>query len=83
MWDMGATTSESPEFLEAKVKLEHQMRFGDIVPTERVHEKFIRRDDNKINQIPDRIKECREWLSELHFNLTERNKALSLQEVEF
>jgi hypothetical protein len=82
MWDMGATTSETPEFLEAKAKLEHNMRFGDIPREERVHEKHIRRDDSKINQIPDRVKECREWLSELHFNITERAK-VSLQEVEF
>lgn len=80
MWDMGATTSETPEFLEAKERLEKSMRFSDIPREERVHEKFIRRDDKKINQIPDRVKECREWLNELHFNLTERNK--SLQEVE-
>lgn len=80
MWDMGAATSESPEFLEAKAKLEHQMRFGDIPREERVHEKFVRRDEQKINQIPDRVKECREWLSELHRNLTERT--VSLQEVE-
>lgn len=82
MWDMGATTSETPEFLEAKAKLEHNMRFGDIPREERVHEKHVRRDDSKINQIPDRVKECREWLSELHFNITERAK-VSLQEVEF
>lgn len=82
MWDMGAATNESPEFLEAKVKLEHNMRFGDIPREERVHEKHVRRDESKINQIPDRVKECREWLSELHFNITERAK-ISLQEVEF
>jgi hypothetical protein len=81
MWDMGATTNETPEFLEAKAKLEHQMRFKDIPREERVHEIFIRRDDKKIAQIPDRVKECREWLGELHFNITERNN--SLQEVEF
>lgn len=81
MWNMGAATSESPEFLEAKAKMEHGMRFGDIPRDERIHEKFIRRDDSKIAQIPDRVKECREWLSELHINITERNK--SLQEVEF
>lgn len=81
MWDMGAATNESPMFLEAKEKLEASMRFSDIPREERVHEKFIRRDDNKINQIPDRVKECREWLSELHTNLAERSK--SLQDVEF
>lgn len=81
MWDMGATTSETPEFLEAKQKLEDSMRFSDIPRAERVHEKFIRRDDNKINQIPDRVKECRDWLNELHENMT--HKTPSLQEVEF
>lgn len=82
MWNMGAATSESPEFLEAKAKLEHSMRFGDIPREDRVHEKYVRRDDSKINQIPDRVKECREWLHELHTNITERAK-ISLQEVEF
>jgi hypothetical protein len=82
MWNMGATTNQSPEFLEAKEKLEQTMRFGDIPREERVHEKFVRRDDKKINQIPDRVKECREWFDELHFNLTERSNVLSLQEVE-
>jgi hypothetical protein len=81
MWDMGATTNETPAFLEAKAKLEHSMRFSDIPRTERIHEKLVLRDDRKINQIPDRVKECREWLNELHTNITERNKAL--QEVEF
>lgn len=76
MWDMGATTPESPEFVEARAKLEHQMRFGDISREERVHEKLVRRDDRKINQIPDRVKECREWLNELHVNLTLRAQAL-------
>ncbi len=80
MWDMGATTNESPEFLEAKLELEKSLIFSDIPKNERIHEKFIRRDDVKINQIPDRVKECREWLNELHFNITERNK--SLQEIE-
>jgi hypothetical protein len=81
MWDMGATTNETPEFLEAKEKLEKSMRFSDIPRAERVHEIFLRRDDRKIAQIPDRVKECREWLSELHYNITEKTK--SLQEVEF
>lgn len=80
MWDMGSTTSESPEFLEAKAKLEHQMRFGDIAQQERVHEKFVRRDEAKIKQIPDRVKECRDWMAELHTNLVER---IPVSEVEF
>jgi hypothetical protein len=81
MWDMGAATNESPEFLAAKEELEKSMRFSDIPRAERVHEIFLRRDDRKIAQIPDRVKECREWLSELHYNITEKTK--SLQEVEF
>jgi hypothetical protein len=81
MWDMGAATNESEKFLEAKEKMEASMRFGDIPKSERVHEKLILRDDNKINQIPDRVKECREWLNELHHNLTVKTQ--SLQEVEF
>lgn len=83
MWNMGAATNQSPEFLEAKEALENIMRFGDIPQQERVHEKFIRRDDKKIDQIPDRVKECREWMAELHFNLTERMGVVSLEEVEF
>lgn len=82
MWNMGAATNESPEFLEAKAALENVLRFGDIPQEERVHEKFVRRDDKKIDQIPDRVKECREWLQELHYNLTERT-AVTLQEIEF
>lgn len=82
MWNMGAATSESPEYMEAKAKLEHNMRFADIPMEERVDEKHIRRDESKINQIPDRVKECREWLSELHHNITEKAK-VSLQEIEF
>jgi hypothetical protein len=81
MWDMGATTSETPEFLEAKAALEHSMRFGDIPRAERVHEKFVRRDDRKINQVPDRVKECRTWMAELHDSIESRLP--SLQEVEF
>ncbi len=80
MWDMGSATSESPEYLEAKVKLEHQMRFGDISQEERVHEKFVRRDEVKIKLIPDRVKECREWMAELHENLTAKTQ---IMEVEF
>jgi hypothetical protein len=72
MWDMGATTSETPEFLKAKEKLERNMRFGDLPLIDRMTEKFIRRDDKKIQSIPDRVTECREWLNELHFNLTEK-----------
>jgi hypothetical protein len=82
MWNMGAATNQSPEFLEAKAALESVHKFEDIAQQERVHEKFVRRDDKKINQIPDRVKECREWLNELHYNLTER-VGVSLQEVEF
>lgn len=78
MWDMGAATNESPEFLEARATLELNMRFGDIPREERVHEKHVRRDESKINQIPDRVKECREWLSELHSNITDKAK-VSLQ----
>lgn len=81
MWDMGATTSETPEFLEAKEKLERNMRFGDMSLADRMTEKFIRRDDGKINLIPDRVKECREWLNELHTNLTERSQIVQLQEA--
>jgi hypothetical protein len=81
MWDMNAATDESPEFLKAKDELERSMRFSDIPRAERVHEKLVYRSDTKINQIPDRVKECREWLNELHTSLTE--KAKSLQEVEF
>jgi hypothetical protein len=76
MWDMGATTSESPEYLEAKEVLEKQMRFGDIPMNDRMTEKFIRRDEGKIRQIPERVEECREWLNELHENLTARMPVL-------
>lgn len=72
MWDMGAMTSESPEFLEAREELERNMRFNDIPMQERLFEKFVRRDDKKIRQIPERVEECREWLNELHYNLTEK-----------
>lgn len=72
MWDMGAATSESPEYLEAKTELEKNMRFTDIPLKDRLSEKFIRRDDSKILAAHERVIECREWLNELHYNLTEK-----------
>lgn len=76
MWEMGAATSESPEFLEAREELEKSMRFDDIPMNERVFEQFVRRDDNKIKAAHDRIVECREWLNEFHTTLTEKAKVL-------
>jgi hypothetical protein len=78
MWDMGAATSESPEYLEAREALEKNMRFSDIPMVDRVHERFIRRDDFKIRAIPDRVTECREWLNELHHNLTEKTQYVEM-----
>jgi hypothetical protein len=74
MWDMGAATSESPEFLEAREALEKNMRFTDIPIQDRMFERFIRRDDKKIRQVIERVEECREWLNELHHNLTAKTE---------
>jgi hypothetical protein len=48
------------------------MRFDDIPLQDRLSEKFIRRDDSRILAMHERVIECREWLNELYYNLTEK-----------
>jgi hypothetical protein len=76
MWEMGATTSESPEFLEAKEELERSMRFDDIPMIERSFDQFVPREEWRIKAAHERVKECRVWLNELHESLTAKMPVL-------
>jgi hypothetical protein len=64
MYDMNATTSESPYYLEACQALEKEMMFSDIPMEERIHEVDVKRHPEEMQKCYDRIVLCREWLNE-------------------
>ena len=65
MYKMGATTDESPEFLEACEKLDKAMTYDDIPLAKRLIEFTIPRDEAAIDKIKTKVLKAREYLNQL------------------
>jgi hypothetical protein len=66
LYSMNVATDLSPEYLKEVAKLERNHIFDDIPPEQRVISYKIDRDDEIIDQIPEKVKKAREYLSYLH-----------------
>jgi hypothetical protein len=69
MWKMGATTEQSELYLKACEELDKAMRFDDIPMEDRMFIQVVKRDDEKIEAIHERVIECREWLTEFDMKM--------------
>lgn len=65
MYKMGATTDESPDFLEACEKLDKAMTYDDIPLAKRLIEFTIPRDEAAIDKIKTKVLKAREYLNQL------------------
>lgn len=69
---MNPVTEENIDYKKAIARLEHNMTFDEIPIRERVVRFKVERDEELINNIYARVKQCREWLSEfeqIHLSL--------------
>jgi hypothetical protein len=73
-YQMDAATEESPEYLLACADVERQMTFDDIPKHERVIHKQADRDQDIIDQIPDKVIKARKFLQEFHELHTAKTK---------
>lgn len=64
MFRMGVATDENKDYLKACKEIERNMTFDDIPMSDRVHEFEIKRDDEAIKRIYERIKLCRDYYQE-------------------
>lgn len=64
-WKLGVIDRENDaNYLEACEEIERSMTFGDIPMEERLHEFVVKRDDELIQQMRNRVIICREWLND-------------------
>lgn len=63
---MDVVSEESPEFLEAAIKLENNMKFDHLPIQQRVISHFVYRDEEIISKIPAKVKRAREFLNEIY-----------------
>ncbi len=68
LWKMGVLTDQDPDYLEACIEIEKAMLFSDIPINERVYEIDIARNDEDIERLYNRIKQCREYMNNHLFN---------------
>lgn len=72
--NMNVISDESPEFLEAWDEMERNLTFEDIPIHQRVYSFFIERNDEIIEQIPQKVQKAREFLAQLHEKHINHNK---------
>jgi len=61
---MNPATEENADYKRVIARLENNMTFDEIPINERIVRFKVERDEELINNIYDRVKQCREWLSE-------------------
>jgi hypothetical protein len=69
MYKMGAATDENEDYLQASTELEKAMKYDDIPLEQRVYEIEIKRDNDAIQRIFDKVKKARLHLNELAVTL--------------
>lgn len=62
LWKGGFTSELSPEYLEACEKIEKLLKYEDIPIQEKVIEIEVKRNNEDIQRIYDRVKMCREYM---------------------
>lgn len=65
-WQMGATSDLSPEYLEACAELDKQHDFSHMPIEKRVIEFDIKYDEKVVEEIYNRVNECRIYLNSLN-----------------
>jgi hypothetical protein len=73
---MDVATEEAPEFKRAWEKRQKNYTFSHIPIEHRVITKEVRRDNDFIGQIPEKVEKAREYLTELHELHMNHNKAV-------
>ena len=69
-WQMGLIDPfQNETWLEAAADMDKQMTYRDIPLTQRVHEIYIPRDQEAIDRIHTRVKECRQWMDRVFDNI--------------
>lgn len=71
MWRMGAATDEDSNFIKACEEIDHNMTYGDIPMEERVHEIIVPRDQEAIDRIYARVRECRNYYQNTFLKIKE------------
>jgi hypothetical protein len=71
LYSMDVVSDESPEYKEAAAELIRNLTYDDIPLEERIVRREVLRDENVIEQIPDKVKKAREYLAymeKVHLN---------------
>lgn len=71
MWRMGVATDEDKTYLRACEEIDRNMTYDDIPMVDRVNEILIPRDDEAIQRIYDRVKECRAYYQKTFLTIKE------------
>jgi hypothetical protein len=66
LWAMDVISEESPEYKKAEAELTHLLTFPDIDYRERVTKQLVKRDDELIQRMKDKVPKLREWLQKYH-----------------
>lgn len=64
LYNMNVISEESPEYLQAASELEHLMVFDDIDYRERVIKQEVKRNDDLIAKMKEKVPVFRQWLSD-------------------
>jgi hypothetical protein len=64
-WKMGMIDSENPEYLLAVEEIERNHSYNNIPIAKRIKEFHIKKDNQVIESMYSRIKECRTYLNNL------------------
>ena len=69
---MGQPTGDNQDWIDAVQELDRSMIYDDIPMHERVYDLFtVDRDEDAIQAIYKRVEQCREWMNNELFNITE------------
>jgi predicted RNA binding protein with dsRBD fold (UPF0201 family) len=71
---MNPATEDNADYKKAIERLENNMTFGDIPETERIIKFKVPRDEQIIQNMYERVQQCRIWLSEFEEMHTKINK---------